>query len=86
MFRLLVAVKSGSKYEKGNQDDDRSVAEIYEHRKPYWTGKACCPCTRIDEILKKNGKRWKVSVINHDFSMTGQGAMTAYRVYLTDMV
>jgi hypothetical protein len=41
------------------------------------------PMHKIGEILKKNGKQWKVSVINHDFLMTGQGSMPVYRVYLT---
>jgi hypothetical protein len=42
------------------------------------------PMHKIGEILKKNGRQWKVSVINHNLLMTGQGVMPVYRVYLTD--
>jgi hypothetical protein len=42
------------------------------------------PFCRVGEILKKNGKRWKVAVVNEDFTMAGLRAVPIHRVFLTD--
>jgi hypothetical protein len=39
---------------------------------------------RVGEILNKNGKRWRVAVVNEDFTMAGQRAVPIHRVFLTD--
>ena len=42
------------------------------------------PFCRVGEILKKNGKRWRVAVVNEDFTMSGLKAVPIHRVFLTD--
>jgi hypothetical protein len=42
------------------------------------------PFYRVGEILEKNGKRWRVAVVNDDFTMSGQIMFPIRRVFLTD--
>lgn len=39
----------------------------------------------VGEMLRRNGKKWKVAVINNDFNMTASArAIPIHRVFLTD--
>jgi hypothetical protein len=42
------------------------------------------PFCKVGEILMKNGKRWRVAVVNEDFTMAGLKAVPIHRVFLTD--
>jgi hypothetical protein len=42
------------------------------------------PFCRVGEILKKNGKQWRVAVVNEDFTVRGQITLPILRVFLTD--
>ena len=42
------------------------------------------PFCRVGEILEKNGRRWRVAVVNEGFTMRGQTMIPVRRVFLTD--
>jgi hypothetical protein len=43
------------------------------------------PFRRVGEILKKNGKEWRVNVVRDDFNMaSSRTAIPIHRVFLTD--
>lgn len=44
------------------------------------------PFCKVGEILNKNGKRWRVAVVNEDFTMAGTRAVSVHRVFVTDKV
>jgi hypothetical protein len=47
------------------------------------TGKV--PFSRIGETLRRNGKQWRVAVINNDLNMTASKiAIPIHHVFLTD--
>ena len=40
---------------------------------------------RVGEILKKNGKEWRVAIVRNDFDMSAsRTAVPIHRVFLTD--
>ena len=43
------------------------------------------PFRRVGEIMKKDGKEWKVAVVRDDYNMTSSKiAIPVHRVFLTD--
>jgi hypothetical protein len=43
------------------------------------------PFNWVGETLRRNGKKWRVAVINNDFDMTASArAVPIHRVFLTD--
>jgi hypothetical protein len=43
------------------------------------------PFRQVGDVLKKNGKQWRVAVIRDDYSMPGSAiAIPIHRVFLTD--
>lgn len=59
----------------GDPKDDETVSDS--------VGKI--PLSRVGEMLRRNGKQWRVAVVRDDFNMTSsKTAVPIHRVFLTD--
>jgi hypothetical protein len=79
MRRNLVVKQSRGKQIVYRYNGDPRHDEVLSDR----TGEM--PFSRVGETLRRNGKQWRVAVINNDFDMIASArAIPIHRVFLTD--